>query len=159
MNNPAHGAQLAQKNQSLPPLKTTPRAAQPTDCLEVDELCACVRLKPERQRIWIVQCRRTRRLLSFCVGDGSAASCLRLWRRLPAAYHRCSSFSDFWRAYRGLTKETPQMVGRETGETAHEERLKERAATAGEPLGAQSALVLQASVPAQLALQALYLFL
>ena len=97
--------------------------AQPADRLEADELFTFVRLKQQQRRIWIVQCRRTRQILSFFIGDGSGASCRRLWRKLPAEYHRCLSFSDFWRASGCLPQATHQMVGKETGETAHVERL------------------------------------
>ena len=107
----------------MPPLKTTLRSARPTDQLEVDEGFTCVRVKPARRRIWIGRCRRSRQILSFFIGDGSAASRRRLWRKLPADYHRCSSFSDCWRASQCLPRETHQLVGKETGETAHLERL------------------------------------
>jgi insertion element IS1 protein InsB len=50
-------------------------------------------------------------------------SCKRLWRKLPYEYLRCRSFSDGWRAYNCLPSATHQLVGKETGETAHIERL------------------------------------
>ena len=82
-----------------------------------------VQVKAQQRRIWIVQCRRTRQLLAFFIGDGSAQSCRRLWRKLPTAYQRCVSYSDFWRAYSCLPAATHQQVGKETGQTAHIERL------------------------------------
>jgi insertion element IS1 protein InsB len=117
---------LAQKKaQSLPPLKTTMARAQPAaqDTLEADELFTFVQCKAQPRRLWIVQCRRTRQVLSFFVGDGSMESCRRLWRKLPSEYVRCHSFSDGWRAYHCVPSATHQLVGKDTGETAHIERL------------------------------------
>jgi insertion element IS1 protein InsB len=112
------------KAQSLPDLKTTMAPAQPAaDPLEADELFTFVQCKLQHQRVWIVQCRRTRQVLSFFVGDGSMESCRRLWRKLPYEYLRCESFSDKWRAYHCIPSATHQLVGKETGETAHIERL------------------------------------
>lgn len=74
-------------------------------------------------RIWIVQSRRTRQILSFFIGDGSMDSCKRLWRKLPTEYLYCFSFSDFWKSYNCIPKITHTTVGKETGQTAHIERL------------------------------------
>lgn len=62
-------------------------------------------------------------MLAFFIGDGSAASCRRLWRKLPTADQQCVSYSDFWRAYSCLPTATHHQVGKETGHTAHIERL------------------------------------
>jgi len=113
----------SKKAQTLPPLKSTLAAGQATDQLEVDKLFTFVQTKQQPRRIWIVQCRRTRQILAFFIGDGSAKCCRRLWRKLPEAYQRCVSYSDFWRAYSCLPTTTHQMVGKETGHTAHIERL------------------------------------
>lgn len=91
--------------------------------MEVDELFTFVLCKSNQRRIWMVLCRRTRQILAFFIGDGSIASCLRLWRKLPYAYLRCLSFSDFWRAYNTLPEATHTLVSKEQGETAHIERL------------------------------------
>jgi IS1 family transposase len=64
-----------------------------------------------------------RQILAVFIGDGSAASCRRLWRKLPPAYQRCVSCSDFWRAFQCLPAATHHLVGKETGKTAHIERL------------------------------------
>jgi IS1 family transposase len=91
--------------------------------LEVDEVFTFVGLKVKQIRIWIVLCRQTRQIVSFFIGDGSMESSKRLWRKLPYAYLNCKSFSDFWKAYSCLPESTHQKVGKETGETAHVERL------------------------------------
>lgn len=80
-------------------------------------------MKVNQIRIWIAQCRQTRQIVSFFIGDGSMDSCKRLWRKLPYSYLKCNSFSDFWKAYNCIPETTHQKVGKETGETAHIERL------------------------------------
>ena len=57
------------------------------------------------------------------------------WERVPRAYRKCHSFSDFWKAYMAvLPEETHRSVGKESGETAHMERwnntLRQRIARA-----------------------------
>jgi insertion element IS1 protein InsB len=91
--------------------------------LEADELFTFVQMKVNQIRIWIVQCRRTRQILSFFIGDGSMESCKRLWRKLPPEYLGCKSFSDLWRSYNCIPTETHQKVGKETGQTNHIERF------------------------------------
>jgi len=91
--------------------------------LEVDEVFTFVGLKLKQIRIWIVLCRQTRQIVSFFIGDGSMDSCKRLWRKLPYSYLKSKSFSDLWKAYNCLPESTHQKVGKETGETAHVERL------------------------------------
>jgi len=97
--------------------------ASPETILEVDEVFSFILLKIKQIRIWIVQCRQTRQIVSFFIGDGSMQSCKRMWRKLPYAYLRCKSFSDFWKSYNAIAGSTHQKVGKQTGETAHIERL------------------------------------
>jgi IS1 family transposase len=103
--------------------KTTIAPAQSDDVLEADELFTFVRIRVRQVRIWIVLCRRTRQILAFFIGDGSKESCRRLWRKLPDEYLRCTSFSDFWRAYHCLPTTTHRQVGKGAGATSHIERL------------------------------------
>lgn len=115
---------MAQKKaQTLAPFKESLRPSTPETILEVDEVFTFVRLKVKQIRIWIVLSRPTRQIVSFFIGDGSMQSCKRLWRKLPYGYLKCNSFSDFWKAYNCLPESTHQKVGKETGETAHVERL------------------------------------
>jgi insertion element IS1 protein InsB len=93
------------------------------DVLETDELFTFVKIKVNQIRIWIVQCRRTRQILSFFIGDGSMKSCKRLWRKLPTEYLGCKSFSDLWQSYNCIPTKTHHKVGKETGQTNHIERL------------------------------------
>ncbi len=103
--------------------KTTIAPAQADDLLEADELFTFVQVQARQIRLWLVWCRRTRQILSFFLGDGSMDSCQRMWRKLPYEYLRCHSFSDGWRAYHCVPAATHQLVSKDTGETAHIERL------------------------------------
>ena len=89
----------------------------------MDEIFHFVLLRVNQVRIWIAQNRHNRQIVSFFIGDGSMDSCKRLWRKLPYASLRCNSFSDFWKAYNCIPPQTHCKVGKESGQTAHVERL------------------------------------
>lgn len=107
----------------LPALADTLDEAQVNDVLELDEVWSFV-LKKENQRwIWVALCRRTRQIVAYFIRDRSEASCLQLWRRIPTAYARCHSFSDFWDAYQRIfATDRHQSVGKDSGQTNHIER-------------------------------------
>ena len=68
-------------------------------------------------------CRRTRQVVAFVIGDRSQRNCRRLYRRIPQAYRRCGSYSDFWAAYAKVFKSgRHQSVDKRSGETTHVER-------------------------------------
>lgn len=93
------------------------------DILELDEVWAFVYCKEQQRWLWTALCRRTRQIVAFVIGDRSEATCRRLWAAIPAAYRRCRCYSDFWQAYQAvLPKRTHHAVGKESGETAHQER-------------------------------------
>jgi IS1 family transposase len=107
----------------LPPLEETLAEAQWDDVLELDELWSFVFKKDHQRWVWVALCRRTRQIVAYFIGDRSEASCLHLWRRIPRAYTRCHSFSDFWEAYqRVFAADRHQAVGKDSGQTAHIER-------------------------------------
>ena len=61
--------------------------------------------------------------MAFANGDHSEATCRALWERVPEAYRKCRSFSDFWKTSAAvLPEKTHRSVGKETGQTAHMER-------------------------------------
>ena len=103
-------------------LRATVHPARPDDVLELDEMWSFVGSKAEKRWLWMVMCRRTRQIVAFVIGDHSKATCKRLWARVPYAYRRCQSYSDFWEAYQVLPKKTHRCVGKATGQTAHMER-------------------------------------
>jgi IS1 family transposase/transposase-like protein len=114
---------LKQKAKALPDLAETLDPARADDVLELDELWSFVYSKDNQRWVWIALCRRTRQIVAFFVGNRSETSCRKLWERLPEAYRRCRTFSDFWDAYQkvfGTGKH--HSVGKESGETNHVER-------------------------------------
>jgi insertion element IS1 protein InsB len=109
--------------ETLPPLETTLAEARWDDVLELDEVWSFVLKKANKRWIWVVLCRRTRQIIAYFIGDRSEASCLHLWRRIPTAYVRCHSFSDFWEAYQHIfDPDRHQSVDKASGQTNHIER-------------------------------------
>lgn len=107
----------------LPTLVQTLLPKQAGDVLEADEAWSFVARRVEKRWLWTVQCRRTRQIVAFVIGDHSEPTCRRLWDAIPKAYRSCRSYSDFWKAYaKVFPKQTHQQVGKETGQTAHQER-------------------------------------
>jgi insertion element IS1 protein InsB len=114
---------LAMWGQHLPPLADTLSEARWDDVLELDELWSFVLKKANKRWIWVALCRRTRQIVAHYIGDRSETSCLQLWRRIPTAYVRCHSFSDFWEAYQHVfATDRHQSVGKDSGQTNHIER-------------------------------------
>ena len=108
---------------ALPTLVSTLLPAQPDDVLEFDEAWSFVRKRRNKRWLWTVMCRRTRQIVAFVLGDRSEQSCRRLWDKVPRAYRRCHSYSDFWKAYQEvLPKETHFAVGKGSGQLSHMER-------------------------------------
>ncbi len=113
----------AKKVNAQPNLKETLLPTQQDDVLELDELWSFVRFRKNKRWIWIVLCRRTRQIVAFVIGDRSAETCQKLWKRIPSAYRSCHSFSDFWEAYEKVfPEETHRSVGKDSGQTNHVER-------------------------------------
>src|SRR5919202_1069106 len=57
------------------------------------------------------------------MGDRRAAPCRRVWQAIPPAYPRCRTSTDVWKAYQAvLPQRTHHPGGKETGQTAHQER-------------------------------------
>jgi IS1 family transposase len=109
--------------QELPPLEDTLADARLDDVLELDEVWSFVLNKDQQRWIWVALCRRTRQIVAYFIGDRTETSCLQLWRRIPASYKRCHSFSDFWDAYqRVFASDRHQSVGKDSGQTSHIER-------------------------------------
>lgn len=109
--------------QRLPALKTSLMPARDDDILELDELYSFVGSKQEKRWLWVALCRRTRQIVAFVIGDRSEASCRRLFKRIPADYRHCTTYSDFWAAYaKVFQRGRHESVGKETGQTAHVER-------------------------------------
>ena len=62
----------------------------------------------------------TPQIVALANGDHSEATRRALWERVPEAYRKCRSFSDFWKTSAAvLPEKTHRSVGKET---AHMER-------------------------------------
>jgi IS1 family transposase len=111
---------LKPKAKTLPEGADTLAPARADDVLELDELWSCVSSKENQRWVWIALCRRTRQVVAFFVGDRREARCRLLWERLPEAYRRCRTLSDFWDAYQKVfATGKHQSVGKDSGETNH----------------------------------------
>lgn len=68
-------------------------------------------------------CRQTRQVVAVVIGDRSAKSCWKLWRKIPKVFRQGHCYTDLWEAYQKIIpNENHTAVGKETGETAHVER-------------------------------------
>jgi insertion element IS1 protein InsB len=119
---------LKKKAEKTPELRETlvePDEDDPeaTD-MELDELWSFVLKKSNKVWIWIALCRKTKQVVAYAVGDRTEETCRKLWNAIPEEYRKGHCFSDFWQAYQlVIPKEKHSAVGKETGKTAHIERL------------------------------------
>ena len=91
--------------------------------LELDELWSFVLKKANKRWVWIALCRATRQVVASALGERSAATCEKLWERIPATYRQSHCYTDCWEAYQKvLPEEQHTPCGKETGLTAHIER-------------------------------------
>lgn len=117
------GRWLAQWIPKVLPVASTLLPAEAEDVLELDELWSFVGSKTQERWLWLALCRRTRQVVAYWLGDRSESSAIHLWRRLPADYRGCASFSDRWAAYEFVfDRRRHQSVDKRSGETAHVER-------------------------------------
>ena len=73
---------------------------------------------------WLAQCRRTRQIVAFAIGDRSETTCALLWKRVPKGYKKALLYSDFWEAYQAvLPDEQHEATGKGAGQTCHIERF------------------------------------
>jgi insertion element IS1 protein InsB len=107
----------------VPAVAATLLPAEAEDVLELDELRSFVGKKTKERWLWLALCRRTRQVVAYWLGDRSENSAIHLWRRLPADYRGCASFSDRWAAYEFVfDRRRHQSVDKQSGQTAHVER-------------------------------------
>lgn len=98
--------------------------AQTDDVLELDEMWSFVRFRKNKRWVWLAQCRRTRQIVAYAVGDRSEATCRLLWERVPASYKRGLVYTDFWSAYAEVLPQAQhRATGKGAGQTCHIERF------------------------------------
>ena len=80
--------------------------------------------RKNKRWVWLAQCRRTRQIVAFAVGDRSETTCALLWTRVPKGYKKALLYSDFWEAYQAvLPDEQHEATGKGAGQTCHIERF------------------------------------
>jgi len=77
-------------------LKQTLLVPQPGDSVELDEVWSFVRRKKQQVWVWLAVAYQSRQVRAMVVGDRSAKTCRKLWERLPEAYQRLTSYTDFY---------------------------------------------------------------
>lgn len=108
---------------ALPPLEQTLVPAQAEDVLEMDELMTFVSEKCFKRWLWTAQCRRTRQIVAFAIGDRSQDTGRIAWQSMPVDYRRCPVYTDRWTAYAHfLPPEQHYPCDKGSGRTSHQER-------------------------------------
>ena len=114
---------LKQLVASLPSLLESLLPAQSDDVLELDELVSFVSEKFFKRWLWTAQCRRTRQVVAYAIGDRSETTAQKLWQALPEAYRACPVYTDLFNVYPLIVpSEQHHPVPKEAGQTNHQER-------------------------------------
>jgi len=73
--------------------------------------------------VWLAQCRRTRQVIAYAIGDRGEKTCALLWKRLLKSYKATFFYSDFWEASQKVLPDAQhQATGKGEGQTCHIER-------------------------------------
>lgn len=109
----------------MQPIASTITPSSERPILELDELWSFVWSKATRVWIWLALDRRTRQIVGIAFGDRSEATCRTLWQSLPPDYRkRAVLYTDALESYAAvLPAARHRPSGKETGATAHIERL------------------------------------
>lgn len=114
---------LKQLVASLPSLLESLLPAQADDALEMDELVSFVSEKWFKRWLWTAQCRRTRQIVAFAIGDRSETTARQLWQAIPQAYRDCPVFTDEFNVYPLIVPPAQHHpVPKGSGQTNHQER-------------------------------------
>jgi IS1 family transposase len=114
---------LKQLVASLPSLVESLLPAQTDDVLEMDELVSFVSEKWFKRWLWTAQCRRTRQIVAFAIGDRSETTARQLWQVIPDAYRDCPVFTDEFKVYPLIVPAAQHHpVPKGSGLTNHQER-------------------------------------
>lgn len=114
---------LKQLVASLPSLLESLLPAQADDVLEMDELVSFVSEKWFKRWLWTAQCRRTRQIVAFAIGDRSETTAHQLWQAIPQVYRDCPVFTDEFNVYPLIVPAAQHHpVPKGSGQTNHQER-------------------------------------
>jgi len=93
------------------------------DC-ELDEMWSFVYKKTNKKWVWIAQCRRSRQVIAFYVGNRSRDAARELWKKIPNKVKQKGYFySDDWDAYKGVFPPERHKFSKIKKDTNHLERL------------------------------------
>lgn len=107
----------------LPKLRDTLLPAQAEDVLELDELLSFVSDKFFKRWLWTAQCRRTRQIVAYAIGDRSETTAKKLWKAIPLAYRGCPVYTDEYNVYPLIVPAAQHHpVPKGSGQTNHQER-------------------------------------
>jgi insertion element IS1 protein InsB len=107
----------------LPSLEDTLLPAEAGDVLEMDEVVSFVGEKFFQRWLWTAQCRRTRQIVAYAIGDHSEDTGSVMWQAVPPAYRTCPCYTDGWSAYTVFLPPDQHIPSsKATGFTAHQER-------------------------------------
>ena len=114
---------LRQLVEHLPSLLETLLPPQAGDVLEMDELVSFVSEKFFKRWLWTAQCRRTRQIVAYAIGDRSETTAQKLWQAIPESYRGCAVFTDQFNVYPLIVPaEQHHPVPKGAGMTNHQER-------------------------------------
>jgi insertion element IS1 protein InsB len=114
---------LEQLLEHLPSLPETLLPLQAEDVLEMDELVSFVSEKWFKRWLRTAQCRRTRQIVAFAIGDRSETTARHLWQAIPSAYRSCPIFTDQFKVYPLIVPAAQHHpVPKGSGLTNHQER-------------------------------------
>lgn len=91
--------------------------------LELDELWSFVYQKSNKSWVWIALSRRTKQVISWCIGARDEERCQTLWDLVPTSYRKALVYSDFYATYAKVLENAKyKAVGKDSGQTNHVER-------------------------------------
>lgn len=89
----------------------------------MDELVTFVSEKWFKRWLWTAQCRRTRQIVAFAIGDRSQDTGKLAWQAVPSDYRLCPVYTDHWHAYpQFLPPAQHHPCDKGSGLTSHQER-------------------------------------
>lgn len=107
----------------LPSLLETLLPAEADDVLEMDELVSFVGEKWFKRWLWTAQCRRTRQIVAYAIGDRSSTTAHKMWAKIPQDYRACPVFTDEFKVYPVVVPPEQHIpVPKGSGLTNHQER-------------------------------------
>lgn len=109
------------KISKLPKIEETLKEPEVGDTVEADEIWSFVGNKKNKVWLWLALSRRTWQIIAFFIGDRTAKSCKKLWKKIPENFKQKAVFAtDLFEAYNAVfPKYKHYSILKESGETTH----------------------------------------